>query len=59
MVNIKTLLMFQIFCAHGGIPSPLHGNGKMEIINSIPVPLPNPEIESPLAWELMWNDPIR
>lgn len=48
----------KIFCAHGGIPSPLHGNGKMEIINSIPVPLPNPEIESPLAWELMWNDPI-
>ncbi|CAI9741501.1 serine serine/threonine-protein phosphatase PP1 isozyme 1-like [Octopus vulgaris] len=48
----------KIFCTHGGIPSPVHGNGKMEIINSIPVPLPNPEEESPLAWELMWNDPI-
>ena len=28
------------------------------MVNDIPVPLSDPEIESPLAWEIMWNDPI-
>lgn len=26
--------------------------------NDIPVPLSDPEVESPLAWEIMWNDPF-
>ena len=49
----------QIFCVHGGIPSPTHGGGFIEAINSIPVPLPDPESESNLAWEMMWSDPLR
>jgi hypothetical protein len=28
------------------------------MVNNIPVPLSDPEIESPLAWEIMWNDPF-
>ena len=51
--------MFQIFCVHGGIPSTEHGGGFVEAINSIPVPLKDPEMESPLAWEIMWSDPVR
>jgi hypothetical protein len=27
-------------------------------VNNIPVPLSDPEIESNLAWEIMWNDPF-
>lgn len=61
----------KLFCVHGGIPPAWllqgqeveHGNlnnlaGSMEAINTIPKPLPDPEIQSPLAWELMWSDPI-
>lgn len=60
----------KLFCVHGGIPPAwlLQGNeqggdvnklvGSMEAINNIPKPLPNPEFQSPLAWELMWSDPI-
>lgn len=48
----------QIFCAHGGIPPPWIGNGMANIIRSIPCPLPKPEEQSKLAWELMWSDPI-
>ncbi|KAG8195277.1 hypothetical protein JTE90_028428 [Oedothorax gibbosus] len=47
-----------IFCAHGGIPPPWFNGGLISVINDIPKPLPNPERDSPLAWELMWNDPI-
>jgi len=44
---------------HGGIPSPAHDGGFIEAINGIPVPLPDPESESTLAWEMMWSDPLR
>lgn len=45
---------------HGGIPSPENeGGGYIEAINKIPVPLPDPEAESPVAWEILWSDPIR
>ncbi|RWS15574.1 Calcineurin-like protein phosphoesterase [Dinothrombium tinctorium] len=44
-----------IFCAHGGIPMTA---SKLEELYSIPVPLSNPEKESPPAWEVLWNDPI-
>lgn len=62
----------KLFCVHGGIPPvwllqrPNAGDvdgsqnlaGSMEAINSIPKPLPDPEVQSPLAWELMWSDPV-
>ncbi|ODN00844.1 Serine/threonine-protein phosphatase PP1 isozyme 5 [Orchesella cincta] len=48
----------KIFCAHGGIPPPWIGSGAVEIIKSIPSPLPKPEEQSKLAWELMWSDPL-
>ncbi|GIY37004.1 hypothetical protein CEXT_584901 [Caerostris extrusa] len=45
-----------IFCTHGGIPPPWFG--LINVINEIPKPLSDPEKDSPLAWELMWNDPV-
>ncbi|KAK5640798.1 hypothetical protein RI129_009345 [Pyrocoelia pectoralis] len=48
----------KVFCCHGGIPPPWLCPTVMTI-NSIPCPLGNPDEQSALAWELMWNDPIR
>lgn len=62
----------KLFCVHGGIPpawllqrpnadeadSSQKLAGSMEAINSIPKHLPDPEVQSPLAWELMWSDPM-
>ena len=54
------MLFPQVFCVHGGIPSPENeGGGHLEAINKIPVPLPDPEADSPMAWEILWSDPIR
>lgn len=51
----------RIFTVHGGIPSStLYPDSTVaKAINRIPKTLPDPEIQSPLAWELMWNDPLR
>ncbi|XP_059143414.1 uncharacterized protein LOC131930805 [Physella acuta] len=48
----------KVFCVHGGIPSPENEGGNIEAINKIPSPLSDPETESPLAWELLWSDPL-
>ncbi|XP_017773342.1 PREDICTED: uncharacterized protein LOC108560344 [Nicrophorus vespilloides] len=48
----------KIFCCHGGIPPPWLCP-IATAINNIPNPLPQPDIQSSLAWELMWNDPIK
>lgn len=48
----------KIFCCHGGIPPPWVCSDLSHIEN-IPVPLPMPENQSELAWNLMWNDPVR
>ncbi|GIY24671.1 uncharacterized protein CDAR_585611 [Caerostris darwini] len=45
-----------IFCTQGGIPPPWFG--LINVINEIPKPLSDPEKDSPLAWDLMWNDPV-
>ncbi|CAF0923874.1 unnamed protein product, partial [Didymodactylos carnosus] len=48
----------KILCLHGGIPSSVNCSGDfITTVNEIPNPLSDPENESPLAWELMWNDP--
>ncbi len=52
-------LSVQIFCVHGGIPHPKEGGGYIQAINDIPKNLPDPSEESSLAWDIMWNDPIR
>ena len=51
-------MKLQIFCVHGGIPSVTHCDGTLDAIDDIPVPLSDPEFESPLAWEIMWSDPV-
>ncbi|RWS03135.1 Calcineurin-like protein phosphoesterase [Dinothrombium tinctorium] len=44
-----------IFCAHGGIPT---SATKIEELYNIPLPLNDPEVQSPPAWEILWNDPV-
>jgi hypothetical protein len=44
-----------VFCCHGGVPKTLT---KLGDIMLIPKPLVSPNVESPAAHELMWNDPI-
>lgn len=48
----------KIFCVHGGIPTPEIDGGFVEAINKVPHPLKNPEDDSPLAWDIMWSDPV-
>lgn len=45
-----------IFCAHGGIPG--ISATKLEQLMRIPKNMPDPENESPPAWEMLWNDPM-
>jgi len=51
----------RIFCTHGGIPEERKYEklGFRKALNEIPCPLPDPEHQSPLAWDLMWADPAR
>ena len=51
--------IFQIFCVHGGIPTPEVDGGFVDAIMRVPVPLKNPEDECQLAWDIMWSDPVR
>lgn len=44
-----------IFGSHGGIPA---STMRKEQLNKIPCPLPDPENDSPAAWEMVWNDPV-
>ncbi|VEN58788.1 unnamed protein product [Callosobruchus maculatus] len=48
----------KLFCCHGGVPPPWLCP-VITAINDVPVPLNQPDIQSSLAWELMWNDPVR
>ncbi|RZC40793.1 uncharacterized protein BDFB_004392 [Asbolus verrucosus] len=48
----------RVFCCHGGIPPPWLCP-VATAINDIPPILNDPQDQSSLAWELMWNDPIR
>ena len=44
---------------HGGIPSNLNNqDNSLEAIKHIQCPLRDPEFESPIAWEILWNDPL-
>ncbi|XP_024081114.1 uncharacterized protein LOC106669357 isoform X2 [Cimex lectularius] len=48
----------KIFCCHGGIPPPWLCP-SINMINKIPCPLSKINEESILAWELLWNDPLK
>lgn len=52
---VACLIDSHIFCCHGGIPM---SSQSIRDINNVPCPLVDPENQSPLAWELMWNDPL-
>lgn len=52
---VAALIDQHIFCCHGGIPM---SSQSLKDICNIPCPLSDPENQSPLAWELMWNDPL-
>ncbi|UJR35455.1 hypothetical protein I4U23_028211 [Adineta vaga] len=55
---ICALVDNRILCVHGGIPSLDMKNDFFKLVSQIPCPLRDPENESPLAWELLWNDPL-
>ncbi|KAL1494191.1 hypothetical protein ABEB36_009828 [Hypothenemus hampei] len=48
----------KIFCCHGGVPPPWLCP-VISAINDIPTVLNQPNQQSSLAWELMWNDPVK
>lgn len=52
---VAALIDQHIFCCHGGIPM---STPSIQDIYKVPTPLHDPENQSPLAWELMWNDPL-
>lgn len=52
---VAALVDQHIFCCHGGIPM---SSQSIKDIYNVPCPLSDPENQSPLAWELMWNDPL-
>lgn len=52
---VACLIDQHIFCCHGGIPM---STQSIRDINNVPCPLSDPENQSPLAWELLWNDPL-
>lgn len=43
-----------IYCAHGGIPRSVQTIAQ---INQMKKELPNPEVDSAVAWEILWSDP--
>jgi hypothetical protein len=55
---IGALVDNRILCVHGGIPSLDMKKDFFKLVSQIPCPLRDPENESPLAWELLWNDPL-
>ncbi|XP_039764447.1 uncharacterized protein LOC120636936 [Pararge aegeria] len=48
----------KVFCCHGGIPPPWVCP-LVSAIDKIPTPLPRPHDQSAIAWELLWNDPVK
>ncbi|XP_057666117.1 uncharacterized protein LOC130899935 isoform X2 [Diorhabda carinulata] len=55
---IAAVIDGKIFCCHGGVPPPWLCP-VISAINDIPVPLNQPDAQSSLAWEMMWNDPVK
>ncbi|VVC88402.1 unnamed protein product [Leptidea sinapis] len=47
-----------VFCCHGGIPPPWVCP-LISAIDKVPVPLSRPAEQSSIAWELLWNDPVK
>ncbi|KAJ2953956.1 hypothetical protein O0L34_g1593 [Tuta absoluta] len=48
----------KVFCCHGGIPPPWVCP-LITAIDKVPVPLVRPSEQSTIAWELLWNDPVK
>ncbi|XP_075680358.1 uncharacterized protein LOC113796051 [Dermatophagoides pteronyssinus] len=44
-----------IFCAHGGIPRSTIEIGEIQRLDNY---MPEPEHSFPIAWEILWSDPI-
>lgn len=45
----------QVYVAHGGIPASVY---RVEDLYTMPVPMATPNLQSKVAWEILWNDPV-
>lgn len=45
-----------VFCAHGGIPRA--ATHLEEVAAALPAEIGEPQQESPIAWEILWSDPM-
>ena len=55
VMPICAIIDDSIFCSHGGIPT---STLKVEEILRVPTPLEDPENQSQIAWQILWNDPV-
>ncbi len=59
VLPLASIVDGKIFCLHGGIPSSINNqDNSLDAIKQIQCPLKDPEFESAIAWEILWNDPL-
>ncbi|KAJ6221643.1 hypothetical protein RDWZM_000188 [Blomia tropicalis] len=56
MMPLAATIDEQIWAAHGGIPATV--TKIQQLLECIPCPMAEPELDSQPAWEILWNDPV-
>ena len=55
MLPLCAVIDGAVFCAHGGIP---RSTNNLSDVASLPVEIVDPEHECPIAWQILWSDPM-